>query len=141
MAHPGFWDSIARDLTGRGMFGGAFQFRLILQPLAAVILGVRFGIKDAKRGDMPFLKALVQGEGGRGVMLARAAREALVPLIVAFVIDSILQRLINGHVRPLVAVIVGGLLVFLPFLIVRALTNRIWSHGHGHRRPTKQGTV
>ena len=74
-------------------------------------------------------------------MLAKAAREALVPLIVAFVIDSILQRLINGHVRPLAAVIVGGLLVFLPFLIVRALTNRIWSHGPGHRRPTKQGTV
>src|SRR4051794_15850819 len=121
MAHPGFWDSIVRDVTGRGMFGGAFQFRLILQPLAAVILGVRLGIKDAKRGDTPFFKALVHGEGGRGAMLAKAAREALVPLIVAFVIDSILQRLINGRVRPLVAVIVGGLLVFLPFLIVRAL--------------------
>ena len=59
MAHPGFWDSIVRDLTGRGMFGGAFQFRLILQPLAAVILGVRLGIKDAKRGDTPFFTALV----------------------------------------------------------------------------------
>ena len=140
MAHPGFWDSIARDLTGRGMFGGAFQFRLILQPLAAVILGVRFGIKDAKRGDKPFFQALVH-EGGRGAMLARAARDALLPLLLAFVIDSILQRLINGHIRPLVALIVGGLLVFLPFLIVRALTNRIWSHGPGHRRPTKQGTV
>jgi len=141
MAHPGFWDSIVRDVTGRGMFGGAFQLRLILQPLAAVILGVRLGIRDAKRGELPFFMALVHCETGRGAMLAKAARDALLPLIVAFVIDSILQRLINGHVRPLVAVIVGGLLVFLPFLIVRALTNRIWSHSPGHRRPTKQGTV
>ena len=141
MAHPGFWDSIVRDLTGRGMFGGAFQFRLILQPLAATVLGVRFGIRDAKSGGPPFFKALLHGEGGRGALLARAAREALVPLIVGFVIDSILQHLINRHIRPLVAIIVSGLLVFLPFLIVRALTHRIWTHGHGHRRPTKQETV
>jgi hypothetical protein len=141
MAHPGFWDSIVRDLTGPGMFGGAFQFRLILQPLAAVILGARLGIKDAKRGDTPFFTALFHGEGGRGALLAKAAREALVPLIVAFIVDSILQRLINGRIRPLAAVIVGGLLVFLPFLIVRGLTNRIWTHAPGNRRSTKQGTV
>ena len=51
-------------------------------------------------------------------------------LAVAFIIDSILQQMINHRIHPLQSLMVGGLLVFLPFLIVRALTNRIWTHGH-----------
>jgi hypothetical protein len=139
MAYPGFWDSIVRDMSGRGMFGGSFQIRLILQPLAAVILGIRFGIKDAKRGDLPFFQALLQDRGKRGDLLAKAARDAVFPLLVAVVIDSILQHMINHHIRPLASLVVGGVIVFLPFLIARALTNRIWTHGHpGAGRPIKQ---
>jgi uncharacterized membrane-anchored protein len=59
----------------------------------------------------------------------------ITPLIVALIIDSILQQLINHRIRPLAAVIVGGILVFLPFLIVRALANRVWTHGHS--RPSR----
>jgi hypothetical protein len=139
MHGPGFWESLTRDLTGRGMFGGAFQFRLVLQPLAAIVLGIRTGLRDAKRGDLPFFQALLQDKGERGDLLARAARDALIPLLVAFTIDSILQRMINGRIRPLEAIFVGGLLVFIPFLIARALANRLWSHGHpGGGRPVRQ---
>jgi hypothetical protein len=139
MPNPGFWDSISRDLTGHGIFGGRVQIRLFLQPLAAIILGVRFGIKDAKRGDAPFFQALLQQRGERGHLLGKAVRDAILPLIVAFVIDSILQHMINGRIRPLASVVVGGLLVFLPFVIVRAITNRIWTHGHaGRGQPAKQ---
>lgn len=130
MHDHGFWSSLARDVTGPGMFGGSFQLRLILQPIAAIILGLRAGIKDAKRGEPPFFRALIHTEGKRGSLLALAARDAALPLAVAFVIDSILQQLINGRIRPVAALIVGGFLVFLPFLIVRALANRIWTHGH-----------
>ena len=139
MATPGFWDSIARDLSGRGMFGGPFQFRLIIQPLTAILLGIKIGIRDAKAGDVPFFGALLRTKGERGHLLAKAARDALIPLMLAFIVDSILQRLINGRIRPLAAVVVGGLLVFVPFVIVRGLANRIWSRGHAsHERPVKQ---
>jgi hypothetical protein len=134
-----FGDSIWRDLTGHGLFGGSFQFRLILQPLAAIILGARVGIRDAKEGRLPFFQALVHEKGERGNLLGKAVRDAVIPLAIGFVIDSILQHMINGRVRPLAALVVGGLLVFLPFLIVRALANRAWSHGHpGHGRPVQQ---
>lgn len=136
MANLGFFDSLARDLSGPGMFGGKFQIRLILQPLLAMLLGLRFGLRDAKQGKLPFFLALREDKAGRGALLRQAARDAIVPLGIALVIDSILQYMINGHVRPLAAVIVGGLLVFLPFLIVRALSNRIVTHGHhGPGRP------
>ena len=49
----GFFETIARDLSGTG------QFRLILQPLAAFILGVRLGIADARAGKDPFLHRMV----------------------------------------------------------------------------------
>jgi len=139
MPNPGFWESLSRDLSGHGIFGGRFQFRLVLQPLAAIILGIRVGIRDAKQGELPFFQALFRGTGQRSHLLLKAARDAILPLIVAFTMDSILQHMINGRVRPLAAVIVGGLLVFLPFVIVRAVTNRIWTHGQaGGGQPAKQ---
>jgi len=95
-----------------------------------MLLGLRFGIRDAKQGRAPILKEVAETAGKRGGVLAHAARDAIVPLAVALVLDCILQQMINGRIRPLAAVIVGGLLVFLPFLIVRALTNRIWRHRH-----------
>ena len=125
-----FFEAIGADLGGRGIFGGSFQLRLVLQPLAAMLLGLRFGIRDAKQGRAPILKEVAETAGKRGGVLAHAARDAIVPLAVALVLDCILQQMINGRIRPLAAVIVGGLLVFLPFLIVRALTNRIWRHRH-----------
>lgn len=126
----GFFDSIASDLGGKGLLGGNFQIRLILQPLIAVFLGLRFGIRDAKEGRMPILMALARTKGERGKIFKGAIRDVVVPLCVAFVLDSILQHINNHRIRPLGAVIVGGLLMFLPFMIVRALANRAWTHRH-----------
>jgi hypothetical protein len=138
LANPGFWDSIARDLSGRGLFGGPFQIRLILQPLLAILLGIKFGIRDAKAGKAPFFQQVAHTPGGRGAIFKQAARDAILPLCLALLLDSILQHMINGRVRPFAAVVVGGLLVFIPFLIVRALANRAWSHGH-HGQPRPAG--
>ena len=139
MADPGFFDSIGRDLGGHGILGGSFQVRLILQPLLAMLLGVRFGIRDAKAGELPFIQAVLRGKGERGHLLGKALRDVVVPLVVAFILDAILQRVNHLRIRPLGVVVVGGLLVFLPFVVVRALANRIWSHRHaGHGPPVKQ---
>jgi undecaprenyl pyrophosphate phosphatase UppP len=138
MGHPGFWDSIVNDITGRGLLGGSFQIRLILQPLLAMVLGARAGIKDAKRGELPFFHALLQERDRRGDLLLTAVRDAIIPLVVALVLDSILQQMINHHIRPVAALIVGGLLVFLPFLIVRAVANQIWRHGHHGAAPASK---
>ena len=129
------FEAVGADLGGRGIFGGSFQLRLILQPLAAMLLGLRFGIRDAKQGKRPIGKEFAEAKGGRGSVLAHAARDAIVPLVVALVLDCILQQMINGRIRPLAAVIVGGLLVFLPFLIVRGLSHRLWTHRHHRTQP------
>jgi hypothetical protein len=138
MADLGFLDGIGRDLSGRGLFGGRFQIRLILQPLLAVVLGVRFGIRDAKHGSRPFFIRMVEAKDDRLKILKQGLRDAVIPLSLALVLDAVLQHMINGRVRPLAAVVVGSLLVWLPFLIVRSLTNRIWKHrnrGHATQSP------
>jgi hypothetical protein len=40
----GSWESMVRDLSGDGMFGGSFQWRLLLQRLPAIVLGIRIGV-------------------------------------------------------------------------------------------------
>ena len=78
--------------------------------------------------------SLVETKHDRGPILKQGLRDAIVPLCVAFILDSILQRIILGHIRLVGAVMVGALLVFLPFLIGRGLSNRIWTHGHHIRQ-------
>src|SRR5205085_1080500 len=45
----GLWEHVLSDLGGRG------RPRLVLQPLLAMALGIRFGIADARAGATPFL--------------------------------------------------------------------------------------
>lgn len=135
MTHVGFWEGIVRDLTGRGMLGGKFQIRLIVQPLIAMILGARLGIRDAKHGKPTFFMSVVAGGRERWANLRQGLRDAIVPLCVAFVLDGILQEIILHRVRPAAAVVVGLLLVFLPFVLVRGIANRLWTHGHHETVP------
>jgi len=135
MAQVGFWEGMIRDLTGRGMLGGKFQIRLFLQPLLAFILGLRFGIRDARRGRDPFFLALFSGHGRSLALLREGLRDAVVPLCLAFIIDGILQRMILGYVRPLAAVLIGAGLVFVPFVIGRGLGNRFSRARHTSRVP------
>ncbi len=126
----GFWEGIFHVAEGRG------EFRLIIQPVVAIILGARLGIADAKEGKGPFLLRVFRTPQRRTI-LKDAASDVMVPFLVAVVIDSILQHYALGMVRPLAAVIVGAVLIWLPFAISRALTNRIFVRSHrGQPTPT-----
>jgi hypothetical protein len=116
----GFLDSVTRDLCGKG------QFRLILQPLAAFTLGARLGIADANADMPPFLHRLATHPHQRRTIVKESLADAVFPLMVALVMDGILQHITFGRIRPLSALLVGALLVWLPFVCTRVLTNRIW---------------
>jgi hypothetical protein len=116
----GFFEGIARELSSdRG------AVRLLVSPAMSVVLGARFGVADAKEGHEPFLVRLRHGER-RGVLLESVLVSAGIPLLLSFVLDGVLQYVTLGHVRPLVAVVVGAVLVWLPFWVVRSATNRLW---------------
>src|SRR5262245_19948419 len=98
MADVGFWETIVRDLSGKG------EFRLILQPVMASILGVRLGVADAKEGKPPFLLRLLRHWQGRWTLFKQSLWDAAIPLAIALAVDGVLQYLTLGRVRPLAAI-------------------------------------
>jgi hypothetical protein len=113
-----FQDVLAR-LSGRG------RLRFIVQPTVAIILGSRSGIKDAREGIPPFLWALAF-HGRRRRELLRSAFASIRDLVaIAILLDVISQFLIFNNVRPGAALLVGPVLITLPYVLARAVTNRI----------------
>ena len=133
MARVDFWQTIAASLAGKA------KLRLILQPALAVLLGFRLGIADARQAKMPFIRRLLTSSGERWRVLGQSIRAAILPLALAFVIDAIVQYLLMRSVRPVAAVVVGVLLVWLPFVAARSLANRAWTYGHERGRQLPQG--
>ncbi len=116
----GFWEGILEVAEGRG------QLRLVLQPLIAAFVGLRLGITDVKLGKDPFLRRLALETKNRRALLKEAARTLVIPFALAIVIDGVLQYLMLGRVRPLAALVMGILLIWIPFSIARSLANRIY---------------
>jgi len=125
----GFWEDLLDVTTGRG------QLRLVLQPLVAIFLGIRFGIGDAKSSKEPFLLRLLVKSEHRARLAKEAMKSIIVPFAIAIVLDGVLQYLAHGYVRPLAAVVIGAVLIFAPFAIARSLTNRIYRRVTHARAP------
>jgi hypothetical protein len=119
----------------RELTSGKGQFRLVLQPMMAVVLGIRLGISDARAGHQPFLKRLLAGGESRWALFKESIKRALSPLALALSLDVILQRLTLGYARLLPAIIVAAVLVWIPFALVRGATTRFWRRSRRARRP------
>jgi hypothetical protein len=126
----GFWESIGQDLSGKG------QLRLFVQPIMAILLGARLGVTDAKGGTSPFMRRLIESRYERWKLFGNSIRYVWMPLLLALAMDCVFQHLTLGRIRPLAAVVVGALLVWLPFTIARGMANRIWRRTHRGRSTT-----
>ncbi len=113
-----FADLLAR-LTGPG------RLRFILQPAVAIVLGVHHGLHDARAHMPPFLWGLLFHRTHRSHLLRSAAFGLRNLLAFAILLDIISQLLIFHHIHPGAALIVGPVLIGIPYAVARALTNRI----------------
>lgn len=118
-----FTEQFFQDILAR--LSGPGKLRFIIQPTVAIILGARSGMKDAQAGYAPFLWALAF-HGTRRRELLRSTFVSIRDLMaVAVLLDVISQFLIFHQVRPGAALVVGPVLITLPYVLARALTNRI----------------
>jgi hypothetical protein len=109
-------------------FSGPGRLRFILQPVIAIILGWRGGLSDAQAGRPPYLYALVLGGANRQELL-RSGMVAIRNLVAAgIVLDSVAQLLIYRQVHPGAALVIGPVLICIPYAVSRALTNRVVRH-------------
>ncbi len=109
------------------LISGPGTFRFVIQPVLAIILGVRNGRNDSKSGTPPILYLLLLDSGKRREALKGGLHAIALPLILAVALDSILQIYIFGVWRLQWALIVGVCLVGIPYILARGITNRLIS--------------
>jgi hypothetical protein len=119
-----FVDDMLARLHGPG------RLRFIFQPTVAIVLGARDGVKDARAGKFPFLWGLVFHPADRPGLLRGAVASVRDLVAVAILLDVASQFLIFRRVNPFAALLLGPVLIGLPYASSRALTNRI-----ARRRP------
>jgi len=124
-----FLEELPRRFTGAG------RFRFILQPLLAILLGVRGGLADAKAGKPPYLFGLLFAAGQRRELLRSGGAAVSGLLAMGIILDVVFQVVLYRSAHPAVALIVGPILVCTPYALSRALTTRL-ARGLGMRRPT-----
>ena len=114
-----FFDDIAARFVGPG------RLRFILQPLMAIFLGLRDGIKDAHELTPPFLSSLVFSRAHRKTMWRQAITSTSDRIAIAILLDLLAQALIFGEIRPGVALVLGPILIAVPYATARGVANRV----------------
>jgi hypothetical protein len=114
-----FFQDLPRRLTGPG------RFRFLFQPLVAILLGVRAGRGDATAGRPPYFLAVFAHPQHRRQVLAETAHALANIVLVGILLDAVSQWLILGVAHPAAALVVGPVLIALPYALARALSNRI----------------
>jgi hypothetical protein len=113
------WDM----LIGRAH--GPFAFRLILQPLTALVIACRAGVRDARAGRPAYGWAILTNAVDRRALLQEGWRELARVFIVAVVVDVIYELIVFHRIYPGQSVIVAALLALAPYPLIRGLVNRI----------------
>ena len=111
------------DLIGR--LTGPLTFRLILQPVMAMIFGIRDGIKDAREGKPAYFWSILTHPGERSALLSEGWRAVLRIIVLGVIMDAIYQVIVFRTIHPLELIVVVLLLAFVPYLLIRGPVNRI----------------
>ena len=114
-----FLEELPRRFTESG------RFRFILQPTIAVILGICGGLADAKAGNPPFLWSLIFHKKRRKELLLSGLSHISNLLALGIILDVIFQFVLYKQVHPGAALVVGPILICLPYAASRALSNRL----------------
>jgi hypothetical protein len=118
--HDFFADLFAR-LSGPG------RMRFVLQPTVAIILGARSGVKDARAGCPPFIRAVILHRAHRPRLLRNMFASIRNLVAIAILVDVVSQYLLFREIHPGAALLLGPILITIPYALSRAFTNRIVS--------------
>ena len=110
-----------------GRIGGPFSFRLVLQPLVAIALGVRAGLQDARAGRPAYFWTILTDAAHRRELVREGWNAVAKVFIVAALIDGVYQIVAFKRIYLGETLIVAFLLACIPYLLVRGPANRLAS--------------
>jgi hypothetical protein len=114
------------DMIGR--VDGPMRFRLVLQPLMAVLLALRDGRKDAHAGRVPYDWDMLTHPTHRRALLRDGWRGVSRVFILAFALDLVYEFIVLRDFFPVQALLTALLLAVLPYVILRGPFNRMTPH-------------
>jgi len=118
-----FFSWLSNQLVGR--IDGPLKFRVILQPAVAVFFAIRDGLKDARRGSVPYFWAVFTEPSQRMELIRDGWKSLAKVFFFAAVMDLVYQYLVDGWMYPLAALSIAFVLAFVPYLLIRGPINRI----------------
>lgn len=114
-----FWN----DLTSR--IGGPMTFRIILQPMMAILFALRDGLKDARTGRPAYLWTAVTDQTQRATLVREGWAAIARVFFLAIVMDVIYQLIVHRWIYPGELLITAVLLAVVPYAVIRGPINRI----------------
>jgi hypothetical protein len=111
------------DLVGRTH--GPMNFRIILQPLMAIIFAVLDGRKDARHGRPPFLRAMFADPEHRRGLLRSGWKSVRKVFVIALILDAVYQYTKLRWFYPGEALVTAFVLAIVPYILLRGLVNRL----------------
>ena len=114
-----FFEDIPKRLMGPG------RFRFVMQPLIATVLGIRSGLADARAGRPPFLYGVLFQRELRDELVRGGLEDVVNLLLMGILLDAVFQWVILGVSHPGAALVVGPVLIVLPYALARAFANRL----------------
>jgi len=105
-------------------FSGPGRLRFILQPLAAILFGVRCGLRDAKSGQTPYISAFLFHAHKWKELLHSGLAAVGHLLVMGILLDAVAQLLIYKQIHPAAALVIGPILICVPYALARCLTAR-----------------
>jgi hypothetical protein len=118
-----FWLNGIEHLIDR--ITGPLHFRMLLQPLMALIYGVVDGLKDARIGKPPYFWALFSNPTHRREIVKDGWKSIGKVFLLALILDVGYQVAVLHFVYPGEAIIVATALAILPYLFIRGPVTRI----------------
>ncbi len=104
---------------------GPMAFRIVLQPIMASFSALIDGIKDARTGRNPYLWTILSNPLKRSSRLHEGLISTARIILLGLGMDLIYQYLVFDTFHPAEAVIIAGVLCFLPYLLLRGPITRI----------------
>jgi hypothetical protein len=119
---------------------GPYAFRLVIQPLIAVLLAVRDGTHDAQTGRSPYFWAVVNDPQKRAARVREAFRATATVGGLAIAIDVAYQLKVHGWIYPGEALGIALLLALVPYSLIRGPVDRITRRWIARRASRQEGS-
>ena len=126
-----WWLRVSHNLNAR--LDGPLHFRFIMQPLMSIVLAVRDGLRDARKGDQAYLWFIFRDRHRRPELLRTGLKSIRRLFFLAIGVDTIYQVIAFRTFYPGEALLAAVLLAIVPYVLLRGPINRLEQLSSRHK--------